>query len=111
MRELSRAHQELMKIVSMDILNRKFFENKVKDIYIRHVWTEKYESDVIGEQLDPGVLDRKAKQWLGNAISLLVLRGYLGLFVRKEDKVECIQGPEFSKRKGEHDPCSLGHES
>lgn len=90
MRDLSRAHQELMKIVSMDIPNRKFFENKVKDIYIRYVYQEKYETDVIGVQLNPGALDRKSKQWLGNAISLLVLRGYLGLVV-KNKRVEKTQ--------------------
>jgi hypothetical protein len=90
MRDLSLAHQELMKIVSMDIPNRKFFENKVKDIYIRHVYQEKYETDVIGVQLNPGALDRKSKQWLGNAISLLVLRGYLGLVV-KNKRVEKTQ--------------------
>jgi hypothetical protein len=90
MRDLSRAHQELMKIVSMDIPNRKFFENKVKDIYIRYVYQEKYETDVIGVQLNPEALDRKSKQWLGNAISLLVLRGYLGLVV-KNKRVEKTQ--------------------
>jgi hypothetical protein len=85
MRELNKAHQELIKIITSGIPNRQVFERQVKEIYLNHVYRAKYESDFIGEQPDPGKLDYKSKQWLGNAISLLVLRGYLGLVVRKEN--------------------------
>jgi len=84
MRELTRGHQELMKIIEKGIPNRLVFENQVRDTYLRYVYQEKYESDVIGEEMKPAELDYRAKQWLGNAISLLVLRGYLGLSLTRK---------------------------